>query len=1147
MAQPTHYHFLSYVRRGFAAALTQVDPLNDSIPAVATAAVGIKVSGVDQKVAHDAVVRGPGDVIGISASQVIRTDPIPGAVGVEPNYFTQVEFDLPDLPWLFTPAAASGQRLRPWLVLVVVDAEGDKACTLRAGDPLRVLHVPAAAADTLPDLAGSHLWAHAQVIPESGTTVHDALAPGGDPRRNGSRLLCPRHLAPNTSYIAAVVPAFEVGRLAGLGQRLTSDDEAKLEPAWKSGAAVDLPVYYSWRFRTGEDADFERLARRLKKRTLPSGVGTRSMDVSRPGAGLPELPVPADTSDTHAVTWLAGALRPVESTPGRDAGAQKTFANQLTVLLDRPDDLVKAGDKDPVVAPPIYGDKHARVVRLDGGSVPPWLSELNLHARARVAAGVGTQVVQARQEDYVARAWKQLGEVLAANRLLRLTQLARSGSLRAHQRLGALDAPTLLPMSYPLQERLVGALPGGTTLRHAIAATRLPSVSVDPALRRVARASTSVGRAAGAARLVPDIVHTFASKAFVAPTGGPDGSTGMRPAAGILTQPQAEQVLHQIDAGAKAAGQLDTVLQTLSAHPVTLPNGAAIRNLPLRTDAGAVAMLHSLGVVPAGAIHATLDAAKGAAHKPPPTVGRSAPAAKAAPKPRPPKGARIARAVSASKPMLLLHHAAPSRRLSATTALHAGTVVSHHAVVRDIAAGKLKPVKLSGATWQHLVHSNRVPAIDKHADPGTDAGARLALFRQNPKALQALAKVASGDVANTVALDGLSASLFTSGAAAADVQQLAKGHLSLSLPVVRAGLHGGADLGAGHELLTATAQALDRMVRIGDSPPAATPPPLDLEAVRTGLLARTDPELTLTARINARLDLSAVSSLARRDVLDPVMAYPHFDDAMWKALHALGHGWLLPGLEDVPPDTVTLVATNPSFVAAHMVGLNQEMMSELLWREYPTDQRGTPFRRFWGRGGSAPDDIKPVHQFSGTLTDNLLSGGAGEAVLLLRSELLRRYPGSIIYLCRGKNTSADDPQLDESTITTPSFRGDFPPDISFVGFPVTPEQLRATTNPWWFVIAQPPAEPRFGLDDPTPTTPIKPTSASDLAWNHMSADGNPDTPVPFATANPPMLHDVSFGGAHWGDSAAVQARLTYQHPVRIAIRASTLLPTSGTS
>ena len=302
-----------------------------------------------------------------------------------------------------------------------------------------------------------------------------------------------------------------------------------------------------------------------------------------------------------------------------------------------------------------------------------------------------------------------------------------------------------------------------------------------------------------------------------------------------------------------------------------------------------------------------------------------------------------------------------------------------------------------------------------------------------------------------------------------------------------------------------------------------------------------DPETTVAARVRVRLDVRAIAGVAPRDDLDPVMACPKFLDPMWEAVRDLGHGWLLPGLEQVPPDTATLVRTNPSFVVTHMVGLNHEIMRELLWREYPTDQRGTAFARFWGRSGDHPDDIGPVHLFAGALVDNLLVGKDGEAVLLLRSELLRRYPGSIVYLCRATQ-QGENLVLDDGTIVLPAFRGDLPPDVTFVGFPISPDALRATGDPWWFVIAQPPSEPRFGLDEWSPETPAVPTESNDLAWSHMSTDGQPETPVPFAEADPPLLQGALIDGLTWGASAAVQAHLTYQHPVRVAIRAADLLP-----
>ncbi|MEO8452818.1 MAG: hypothetical protein ABI647_23710, partial [Gemmatimonadota bacterium] len=386
------------------------------------------------------------------------------------------------------------------------------------------------------------------------------------------------------------------------------------------------------------------------------------------------------------------------------------------------------------------------------------------------------------------------------------------------------------------------------------------------------------------------------------------------------------------------------------------------------------------------------------------------------------------------------------------------------------------------------------------------------------------------------------ASLITTGAGAAAVSGLATGAFQLALPDVKIGLTGAADQAGASELYLAATAAIDRMVDIADSPARPDGPVLDLAAARAGLLGRTDPETTTVARVRVRLSSRAIVGIPPRDDLDPVMACPQFNDPMWQALRDLGTGWLLPGLENVLPDTATLVRTNPTFVAAHMVGLNHEIMRELLWREYPTDQRGTAFHRFWGRVDH-PDDIGPVHAFSGSLLDNLLSGRDGEAVLLLRSELLRRYPGSIIYLSRAIEVNGE--LLLNGAPILPSFRGDLPPDVSFVGFPITPDALRDTADPFWFVIAQPPSEPRFGLDDPGADTPATPATASDLAWSHVTPDGNPATPAPFAPADPPLLHNVPIDGVLWGASSAVQAHLTYQHPVQVAIRAFDMLPPVG--
>lgn len=1148
------YHFLSFVRSGFAASIVRPDTFGAGQPALASAPVGVTVSGVTDPVTHDAVVRGPGDVVGIAASQVVRTDPVDGAVGVEPNYFAQVEFDRPDLPWLFTPAAAVGQRLRPWVVLVVVDLDGPHPCTLRPGAPLPQLHVPSEAADQLPDLSSSELWAHAQVLTPEGQSVAAALE--GDPRLSVARLVCPRHLEPFRWYLAAVVPAFEVGRLAGLGLPVTPADESRLDPAWVAGGETVLPVFHSFRFRTGEESDFESLARKLEARPLPEGVGTRPLDVSRPGAGLPALPPPADVGDTRSIEWLDGALRPLDSDelPGRDPDAKAAFQASLTVLLDRPAELVRGGGVDPVVAPPIYGDKHALVVELGAGTPPPWIRELNLDARTRIAAGLGTQVVQAGQEELVARAWEQLGEVLAANRLLRSAQLARTASLRVHERLAALEPETLFAVAAPAHGRVAGIAGAPVTAAKAVRDSRLPEVAVEPSFRRLTRPAAVTARTAAQAGLADAIVGRFAGEAFKAPVGGPDGVSSMRPATEVIGAQGATAVLTALgDDQPDTAGRLDTAVSALGDNARPLPTGDQIRAATRRDDVGAVALMTGLGALRANVVSAVLGAASAAPPppvppptRPPPHLPPHLPAGGGLPTHLPQGlGAPLAvfrPAAAVDLAAIIFKPPGPDKVLGGNVILRGGAVVIDSDTVDRIAKGSLNVRRIDDAGWNVLKEQSGVPSVKVAADPIADSGSRVDAFRRDPATLAALARVANGGTDAALTLDGAMAGLATTGAASASFKGLATGGFDMALPEVDATVSGAGDLAAARDLVSAAAAAFDRVVAVADAPAGPVGPVFDLASARAGLLAKIDPETTLAARMRVRVDSRAIAGVAPRDELDPVMACPRFLDPMWQAVRDLGQGWLLPGLDLVPPDTATLVRTNPGFVAAHMVGLNHEFMRELLWREYPTDERGTAFTRFWGRSGEQPDDIGPVHGFKGKLEGNLLAGKAGEAVLLLRSELLRRYPGSIVYLSRARQ-QGDDLVLDDGTTVLPTFRGDLPPDVTFVGFPITPTALRAQGDPWWFVIAQPPSEPRFGLDEPSDDTPEVPTSANDLAWSHVSPDGNPQTPARFAIADPPLLRGRHIDGTlTWGASAAVQAHLTYQHPVRVAIRAKEMLP-----
>jgi hypothetical protein len=158
------YTFLPYVRTGIAAALDV--PFSWDAPKRATARLSVPViaDAGQRNASVDIVVRGPGDVTAFDARQVIRCHPKAGAADALAEELVRVEFDRPDFPWLFTPAAAThDERLVPWVTLVVVPRVPGEDEPLGAGEKggLRTLRTTRR---ELPALTDAWAWAHAPVI-----------------------------------------------------------------------------------------------------------------------------------------------------------------------------------------------------------------------------------------------------------------------------------------------------------------------------------------------------------------------------------------------------------------------------------------------------------------------------------------------------------------------------------------------------------------------------------------------------------------------------------------------------------------------------------------------------------------------------------------------------------------------------------------------------------------------------------------------------------------------------------------------------------------------------------------------------------------------------------------------------------------------
>jgi hypothetical protein len=508
-----NYTFLPWARRGFGAAISTVDDLASSSTGPERATVSVSFNINAQPISKNVEVLGPGDVVGINPRAIVKTEPRNWVTDFESNYLPYIEFYEEDFPWRFTPATAANAltetRLRSWIALVVL--KEDEFVEQKAGGPLPAFELKEGPdpATFFPAPDQSWAWAHVHV---SQNIIGNALqtATDGDVaaveqtlaqtlRANAdvasSRLLCARKLEDNTAYHAFVVPAFETGRLTGLGLDIPPNTSGQ-RSSWDSGQRL-YPIYYRWFFRTGEKGDFEFLVDLLEPRPVDKRVGVRSMDMQNPGYEVEGM------AGALRVMGLEGALKSTEteSSPsqwppaGTDfdnppAGSAGRFLNQLEEKVNLQFNLQQAETTDnphpdPIVSPPLYGRWYAMADRLDVRQGTGWVNELNRDPRVRTPAGAGTQVIQKEQEKFMQQAWAQLGDLLQTNQKIRQFQLAWMSTFVTYRK-NVLPQPTdqLLTFTHAVQSRVMGS---PTTIAAQVRASRLPRAAMDPAFRRIAR------------------------------------------------------------------------------------------------------------------------------------------------------------------------------------------------------------------------------------------------------------------------------------------------------------------------------------------------------------------------------------------------------------------------------------------------------------------------------------------------------------------------------------------------------------------------------------------------------------------------------------------------------------------------------------
>jgi hypothetical protein len=1067
------YVLLPHARTGIAAALST--PFAWSLPTRVSVKITVPVN--DSRGALNAEMQmhvfGPADVLELDSRQVIRTLPKAHAANAEVANLVHMEFDRPDLPWLFTPAGPDGAgHLVPWITLVVSEFR-----YLEWGDQRGAVRLARIRRDQLQPLNDAWAWAHAQVAgakplaPTTAPTLEQRLSEA-NASYNLSRLLCPRRLDVQTHYVACVVPTFLAGAQAAMGL----EPVKTLEPAWGSSAdfaggdpwdMISLPVYFSWEFTTGEAGNFEGLARRLKPAIAPHGVGRRRVDATRPWPG--EALVAGDPGAEMVVEGPVVSPQGAETDadfdpdepPWPDENQQQwpaAVTDELVASLNRADEQAHLPDPGPpLVCPPLYGGLHAKQARIetDGAAAaaqPPWFHELNIDPRERIVAGLGTRVVEAEREDLMLSAWSQVEGVEAANRAFRMAQLGRRVSASLHRRhLSRLSDGGLLGITDRVHAKVLAA--PARTVWAQLSDSSLPRTVTTGAFRRLTRARGPVLRAAlaslderRAAVAALAVAVDRLTTSWVLSYVSPDGITG-------LSETAAARITPEIAAQIDPSGDRDALLKRWR-------DALAKPGVPDRLDPAA---LHPPATVDLS--HAFLTSLL----------------------------QRLLRAA----PTLNQIQNEPLAALGGATRAALLQVVVQIATGLNIAA---LPVSAADA------HRLELPVHPTELGVSTLGTSDLRAFAER------MIEAARG---RHVILPAQEAEQRGN-----QLRALAATHLNFT------------GQAAAHAL-----EAIGRKAVLND--PFADPPRARVFVPGIGLLQKLDPTVTVPARALARLKAGSgrFPGWLRPDWFDdgriePVMACPTFPYPMFEPLYRYDRDWVIPGLGKINmPEMATLLQTNNRFIEAYLVGLNHEMARELLWRDYPTDQRGTYFDSFWTGETELVAKLHESAWAAGSLGQHVKPELDGQLVMLVRGELIRRYPGVVAHAVRQADSDHGVPIFEADSPARTLFQIVVPPNLLLAGFSLTKTRATQAGETWWFTLSENPTEPRFGLD-PSRQGPI---SRANLIWDD------------FGVLKPGQFLSASRGGAiifdfsKWGASSAQMAYLLFQLPARAAFRATKMI------
>lgn len=1075
--------FFPFVRKGIATKITQKDELasnendaadqKDMVLYRERAAVEIRAkiaSGQIEKEIDDTTTRspralikdavissetkivkivGPGDILSINNNAVMNISPAANSEGFPNDCFPYIEFDDPDFAWRYTPAAPNNQKLRPWIALVM--CESDKCEIQNSGNGNKIVRFKITEKEypvVFPP--NDEIWKAAHAQGDAGADARFCRLLGM--RREGVEY----HLKENRNYTAIVIPVFEVGRLRGLG--FTSEklkDVVAQKPSWENSleaqtkdnnhpSPLTFPAYYTWNFKTG-DCSFDTLVEKLQiYEGAKSGI---AVDVTSLGQGL------TNTSANKTILMPAATKVPTNDPklenpdpfPNPKQTDEKNLYNSLKDLLSRSpvfvenqqdvQDVKKKGEyekDDPWVVPPIYGGKHSMALSFDHKDTPEWVRQVNLDLHYRAVAGLGKKTIQKNQEEFVNRAWKQVELVQALNRALyqKLLSIKVNASVRGlkyewmDQGNENVFVARFMQRLSTMQKTKAGG--NGKSLNDILKDKGIPAAFASAKFQRVTDRMSQKVQNLDSTTLMDHIAENQIFK------------NDWHPFHDLPTIEQLENTVKNL-----LPLIVEYVIKTTLGDYVSYYKTGLSTEIKDGDEFSLKFSGYKFGWKKLN--HFRCKGSTNSSLKPViPTDGYQAGVTEAFLKQIATSNDINVIGLQNSDYSQLFGNAAPITKL---------ITLNYPMNVYFISVGKVSELMKIGAVEFYADYGE----TQEYWVPGSGGHGHYVVVHRLTS------------LGNTLSSTSLPDYILL------DISKIDKKYIqTFNNPYEYAQFIRNSEEAGRHTLINewekfkkevaslkqkfnaSEDKTLDSESNSAKSSNNSTKSNQDIDNLRESALDDQTYKRIQEVACNYYKEFISNEDLRNKYVEDllqsryPIMAYPMFPEPVYHYLNELSEKFILPCIEGVPNNSIAMFENNTAFVEAYLCGMNTEMGRELLWREYPTDQRGSYFKKFWDSETDSESirnddffDVKSLHTWTGNLGKNHCAGKDGLLLFAIKGNLIKLYPHTEIYLHKAKVVSKENGAIKfdydneaENAIIKPVAEA-FLKDIYIVGFKIS--------------------------------------------------------------------------------------------------------------